>query len=179
MRRSAPDRFARSSLVTVAPRQRAWRYAVSEQALQVGIGDPGFDADAQTVGHSVGVRVVSGDLHDVKDVTIREPSSAQRLGVSGTHVPRRERQLHPEVQHRPARCREICRAPVCGDCFEECIVFEESAQTAPVMDNSIVTMVLEADDQCQQLPLHFAKRCSARHCRHIQVLMSRQPGRVQ
>ena len=61
----------------------------------------------------------------------------------------------------------------------EFVVVEQPTQTAPVVDNSIVAVVLEAHDQGDEFALDLAEGCSPSHGRFVQTLVCRHAAGVK
>ena len=83
--------------------------------------------------------------------------------VSFRHLSGLNSQLDGKPQHCPSTVVEGCLSPVRLQLGQEGVVFEESAQTAPVVGYSVVAVVLEADYQGDQFSFHFAEGCGSRH----------------
>ena len=56
---------------------------------------------------------------------------------------------------------------------------EEAAQTAPVVDDSVVAVVLQAHDQGDEFALDLAERCGAGHGRFVQALVCGHAAGIQ
>ncbi len=108
------------------------------------VRDPGLGLDAQTVSDPVRVGVVADDLDYVEDVTVGEPGRPQGLDISFVHRTGLSRQFDGEPQHRPPLGGQVRGGPVSFDRLDKLIIFDQPAQTAPVVDNSVVAVVLEA-----------------------------------
>ena len=63
-------------------------------------------------------------------------------------------------------------------CYEF-VVFDESAQTAPVVDYSVVAVVGEADDQGDEFAFDLAQRGGAAHGRFVEALVCCHAAGVQ
>lgn len=143
------------------------------------LGEPRFERYPQAIGDPVDVGVVGGHLTDVEDVAIAEPRLGQRPDICLRHSPGVEGELLGIGQHRlPARI-EVCLPPSALYRIGQGIVFEQAAQTAPMVHCSVVALVGEADDQSHHLPVHLAKRAGALHRRSVQGVMGGEGLGVQ
>ena len=104
----------------------------------------------------------------MENVDVAEPGIAKRLDVGLDHVRRALSEFYCVGQHSKTLFAERCRLPVSLDGFQQFVIFEEAAQTAPVVDYSVVTPVCLADDQRDQFALNLAKRLRASHRRVVQ-----------
>ena len=143
------------------------------------VGDPRFGLKAQTIGDPIGVRIVADHLDYVEDVTIREAGGSQGIDIGVIHRARRHRQFDRETQHRHPLWRQRCSCPVVFNRSGELVVAEQPTQTAPVVDYSIVAVVLEAHDHGDDLALDLAERCGPGHGRFVQTLVCRHAAGVK
>ena len=121
------------------------------------VGDPGFEWDAEAVGDPVDVGEVPGDFCDVENVDVVESGVAKCLDIGLDHVCWMQRQFDGVGQHCEALRAEASGSPVGIDASKEIVVFEEAAQTAPVVSHSVMTAIGLADNKCDELTFHFAQ----------------------
>ena len=143
------------------------------------IGDPVFDLEAESVGDAVGIRVIGDDFDDVEGVAVAEAGFAQGLDVGVVGCGWGFGEFHGETQHGGALGGQRGGGPVVLDGRYEFVVFDESAETAPVVDYSIVAAVGEADDQGDEFAFDFAQRGSAAHGRFVEALVCCHAAGVQ
>ena len=143
------------------------------------VGDPRFGLKAQTIGDPIGVRIVGDNLDYVEDVTIREAGGSQGIDIGVIHRARRHCQFDRETQHGHPLWRQRCSCPVVFNRSGEFVVSEQPTQTAPVVDYSIVAVVLEAHDHGDDLALDLAERCGPGHGRFVQTLVGRHAAGVK
>ena len=135
------------------------------------VGDPVFGLEAEPVGDAVGVRVVADDFCDVEDVAVAEAGFAQGVDVGIVGRGGGFGELDGVAEHGGALGRQRNGGPVVLDGGDEFVVFDEAAQTAPVVDHSVVAVVGEADDQGDELAFGFAQRGGAGHGRFVDALV--------
>ena len=143
------------------------------------IGDPVFGLEAEAVGDAVGIRVVGDDFDDVEDVAVAEAGFAQGVGVGIAGSGGGFGEFDGETQHGGALGGQRGGPPVVLDGRYEFVVFDESAQTAPVVDYSIVAIVGEADDQGDKFAFDFAQRGGSAHGRFVEALVCCHAAGVQ
>ena len=143
------------------------------------VGDPVFGLEAEAVGDAVGIGVVADDLDDVEDVAVAETGFAQGLDVGSAGRGGGFGEFHGETQHGGALGGERGGGPVVLDGRYKFVVFDESAQTAPVVDYSIVAIVGEADDQSDEFAFNLAQRGGAAHGRFVEALVCCHAAGVQ
>ena len=119
--------------------------------------------NAETVGDAVDIGVVADDLGDMQDVDVGMSGGSQRRYVLRDHLPRSPGQLQRIAQHREASIIQTGRFEVVFDPTEKIIIFEEATQTAPMMGESVVTVIGGAHHQRDQLPIDLAQRLGALH----------------
>ena len=95
------------------------------------------------------------------------------------HCARRPGEFHRESQHGHPLGRQVRCGPVLFNGSRQLIVAEQPTQTAPVVDDSVMAVVLEAHHQSDDLPLDLAERRRTRHGRLVQTLVGRHAARVQ
>ena len=135
------------------------------------VGDPVFDLEAEAVGDAVGIRVIGDDFGDVEDVPVAEAGFAQRVDVGVVGCGWAFGEFHGETQHGGALGGQRGGGPVVLDGRYKFVVFDESAQTTPVVDYSIVAVIGEADDQGDEFAFDLAQRGGAAHGRFVEALV--------
>jgi len=125
--------------------------------------NPGLCRDPQTVSDAVGVGVVGGALRYVVNVAVAEAHLAKSLHIGLLHVGGRGREFHRISEHGPSLLGQIRRTPISVYRRQKVIVLEQTAQTAPMVGDSIVTAVDLTHDQGDQFALHLAQRGRSRH----------------
>ena len=120
------------------------------------------------MGHSVHVCEVASYFCNVENVDVAEPAVTKNPDIGLDQIRRVQSELDCVRQHRKTRLAEVRRRPVSLDTFQQFVIFEEAAQTAPVVGYSVVTPVGLADDQRDQFALNLAQRLCARHRRVVQ-----------
>jgi hypothetical protein len=111
-------------------------------------------------------------------ISITETDRSERIDIGFDHLAGRTGQLQRIGQHRHAPLTDRGGSPIDVDLSEERVVFQESAQTAPMMGESIVAVVLERNDVSDQLSLDLAQRPGTRHRRPVQAVVGGQSSGV-
>jgi len=125
--------------------------------------NPILCGDTKAVGDAVDIGVVADHFSDIENVSVSEFCISQSFDICWHHLTGSVCELQRIGEHRTTLVRHRRAAPVDFELRKEGVVFEESAQTAPVMADSIVTVVLERNHVRNQLSLHLAKCCGAGH----------------
>ena len=134
---------------------------------------PVLDGDTESIGDPIDA-AVRRRLTDVVHISIAETDRSERIDIGFDHLAGRSGQLQRIGQHRRAPLTDRGGSPVDVDLGEERVVFQESAQTAPVVSESIVAVVLERNDVGDQLSLDLAQRPGPRHGRPVEAVVGGQ-----
>jgi len=127
-----------------------------------------LDVDAKPVGDAVDERVVARDLGDGENVCVAETSGSQHLDVGADQRGRGARQLLDVGQHRQAPIVQSCRPIILFDSFQQRVVVQQAAQTAPMVRDSIMAPVEPAHDERDHLALELWQAGGSRHRRAVQ-----------
>jgi hypothetical protein len=126
-------------------------------------GGSGLEPDSETIHDAVGVGVVRGDLGETEDVFIAEPHGKEPVVVLARHPRRREGQLRHVVEHRSPAIVDGRRFVIALQRLEKVVVLQQSAQTAPMVGQSVLAAIELADDQRDHLALDLGQGATPRH----------------
>lgn len=129
----------------------------------VPVVDPRLEVDSESIGNAVDVGVVADHLADIEDVPIRESRGFESGDVVLGHRRWFDGELLGEPEHRSSLLVETGGTPICFDAREEVIILEESAQTAPMVDNSVVALVDLAHHEGDEFTLNLAEGLGSSH----------------
>ena len=141
--------------------------------------DPGFQRDPETVGDPVGIGEVGDDLHEIEDVPIAEALKAKTLDIALGDICWSDGQLLGILEHRHSSIAQPGGSEVRLERRGQIVIFEEPAQTAPMMGHSIVAVVQLRHDNRHHLALDLAERLGGFHHLGVQLLVSGEPFGVQ
>ncbi len=143
------------------------------------VGNPVLGLHAQTIGQSVDVSVVTHNLGNIEDVSVRKSLGAQQLDIACDHVAWIMGELDRIGEHRAPFVRQGRALPAILDRLVQGLIFEEPAQTTPVVKRSIMASVLDRHHVGNELALDLAKRRRARHGRLIQRVVCCERSRIE
>jgi len=131
----------------------------------------GLQFDPQPIRQPVHEGEIACDLTDVKDCSVREAGSPQRLHVLRRDGPRLGREPTCIGQHGPVGRRDGRSAPVHLERRDQRIVSCELTEPRPVMRHSVVAAVRRRDGDRDHLPLGPAERGASPHQRLVELEM--------
>lgn len=113
--------------------------------------------DTEAVGQAIDEIEVPGDLTNVQDRRIGPARVTKQRDVARFHGFGRTREFVRIAKHGPLGIQQIGLLEVRRDLFGELIVPGECAQTARMMDHSVVTLIGRRDREGDHLPLCTAQ----------------------
>jgi len=143
------------------------------------LGDPFFERNTEAISDPVGVGEVRDNFCDMEDVGVGESLASKRCDIGLGYGGRLTGEFLGISQHSDALSGEARRRIILLDAGGEVIITEQTAQTAPVMGNSVMALVDPGNDNSNHLPLYLAKCPRATHCLPVEHVMSFEAPRVE
>ena len=132
---------------------------------------------AQAARDAVHVGVVGGDFGDMQDVGVCEFGVAEEGYVAIADRTGRGGEFGRVVEHGCALGAQVGVGVVAFYGFQQVVVFEEAPQTAAVVGDSVLAVVLLAYDQGDQFAIDLAQAGGAAHDGVVEFQVGGESGR--